>query len=197
VAIVLAGGKSSRMGRDKASIIVQGQSMLAQVCLAAQQVTERIYIVLREGQGDVFTDLRQSWRLVIDSQLDGAMVGFWQGIAAIAEPCDWILLLACDLPKLHGKILQTWAGQLEQHQGNIIAYLPKTEAQWEPLCGFYAWHCQDSLRQFIEAGGRSFQDWLEGQPVREIDHDASDMLFNCNTPKDLGVISTAESMGNS
>ncbi|MDX2255263.1 MAG: molybdenum cofactor guanylyltransferase [Pseudanabaenaceae cyanobacterium bins.39] len=183
-AIVLTGGQSSRMGRDKAFIEIKGQPLLTHICTAAQQVTEQIYIVARAEQVDAIHKLSQGWRVVIDQQLDGAMIGFWQGLQAIAEPCDWILLLACDLPNLHGQTLQIWSQQLD-HSLTAIAYLPKHNDHWEPLCGFYAWHCQSSLAQFIQSGRRSFQHWLQEQVVIEIDHRASPMLLNCNTPKDL------------
>lgn len=192
VAIVLAGGKSSRMGRDKALLEVDGETLLFRTCRIALQVAHSGYVVARsreQYQKAIATDLPHL-SVVLDRQFDGALVGFWQGTEAIAVPVDWYLLLACDLPRLQGDILQIWANQLEHLPPNAIAYLPRYadengRKQWEPLCGFYRRESQDSLREFIAAGGRSFQKWLRDQEVIEIASPPISMLFNCNSPKDF------------
>jgi molybdopterin-guanine dinucleotide biosynthesis protein A len=189
-AIALAGGRSSRMGQDKALILVDGEPMLRIVCLAAAQVTDRGYVVVREAeqyQRAIATNFTTNFTFVIDHCLDGALVGFSLGIQAITPPVDWILLLACDLPNLQGDILQAWAHDLAALPEDAIAYLPRSldGKNWEPLCGFYRWQAQISLNQFIEQGGRSFQKWLSNHQVIEIASVPSRMLLNCNKPEDL------------
>jgi molybdopterin-guanine dinucleotide biosynthesis protein A len=188
-AIALAGGRSSRMGQDKALILIDGEPMLQRVCLAAAQVTDRGYVVVRETapyQQAIAPDF-PNFTFVIDDQLDGALVGFSLGIRAIAPPVDWVLLLACDLPNLQGDVLQTWAQDLATLPMEAIAYLPRAAdgKSWEPLCGFYRWQAQISLNQFIERGGRSFQKWLSNHQAIEIVSPPPRMLLNCNSPEDL------------
>ena len=195
IAIALAGGKSSRMGRDKALLEVDGETLLSRTCQIALEVADSVYIVARsqeQYQKAIAQNLLYSY-LVLDQQFDGALVGFWQGIQAILSSVDWILLLACDLPNLQGDILQIWASQLANLPETAIAYLPRyvdehSQKQWEPLCGFYRWQCQDSLSEFINNGGRSFQKWLSNQEVVEIENAPLAMLFNCNTPDDFHSI---------
>lgn len=192
IAIALSGGKSSRMGRDKALLEINGEALLLRTCRTALEVADLIYIVARsqgQYQEAIAKNLSHSY-LVLDQEFDGALVGFWQGIQAISIPADWFLLLACDLPNLQGNILQIWANQLADLPETAIAYLPRyvdesSQKQWEPLCGFYRWQCQDSLREFINNGGRSFQKWLSNQEVVEIENTPLAMLFNCNTPEDF------------
>ncbi|MCE2889036.1 MAG: molybdenum cofactor guanylyltransferase [Pseudanabaena sp.] len=190
--IALSGGKSSRMGRDKALLEINGETLLLRTCQTALGVADSVYVVARsqkQYQEAIAQNLPHCY-LVLDQQFDGALVGFWQGIREIASPVDWILLLACDLPNLQGDILQIWASQLASLPETAIAYLPRyvdenSQKQWEPLCGFYRWQCQDSLREFINIGGRSFQKWLSNQEVIEIENAPFAMLFNCNTPDDF------------
>jgi molybdopterin-guanine dinucleotide biosynthesis protein A len=197
IAIVLSGGKSSRMGSDKALLEINGETLLSKTCRTALQIADSVYVVARsqaQYQEAIAPNAPQC-SLVLDQQFDGALVGFWQGIQAIASPADWILLLACDLPNLQADILQIWANQLTDLPESAIAYLPRyvdenSQKQWEPLCGFYRWQCQDSLRAFIEDGGRSFQKWLSDREVIEIAIAPSLMLFNCNTPDDFRSIKT-------
>ena len=194
-AIALSGGKSSRMERDKALLEINSETLLSRTCRIALEVADSVYVVARsleQYQKAITQNLPHSY-LVLDRQFDGALVGFWQGIQAIVNPADWILLLACDLPNLQVDILQIWASQLASLPETAIAYLPRyvdenSQKQWEPLCGFYRWQCQDSLREFINNGGRSFQKWLSNQEVIEIENIPLAMLFNCNTPEDFHSI---------
>jgi molybdopterin-guanine dinucleotide biosynthesis protein A len=205
IAIALAGGKSSRMGRDKALLEINGETLLFKTCRTALEVADAIYVVVHSQQqyemaiAD-FLSITNHF-IVVDQQFDGALVGFWQGLQAISEPSDWILLLACDLPNLQSDILQLWAAHLADLPESAIAYLPRytnydsnknpndnLRKQWEPLSGFYRWTCRDSLMEFINQGGRSFQKWLENLEVIEIEEVTLSMLFNCNTPEDLVFI---------
>ena len=201
-AIALAGGRSSRMGRDKALLELEGETLLARTSNAALQVASNVYVVVRspEQYHDAF-NLQNSSKItmVLDRYLDGALVGFWQGLEAIADPCEWVLLLACDLPNLRGDVLEAWALDLENLPSQAIAYLPRHDSQdsrksWEPLCGFYRLQCRDLLNDFIKSGGRSFQKWLsdrqERSQVIEIPNIPSAMLLNCNTPEDFIAVSS-------
>ena len=186
-AIVLAGGQSSRMGRDKALIEIAGVPMLRQVCIAALDCTATVYVVARDNRYQSI--LPPACQLIIETsapnQSRGPLVGFAQGLTAIAT--DWVLLLACDLPRLSGEILQHWSAQLDQMPPAAIALLPRSPKGWEPLCGFYRRSNLTSLTEFVTAGGRSFQTWLAGQIVEPLKVDEQ-FLFNCNTPQDLKQI---------
>jgi molybdopterin-guanine dinucleotide biosynthesis protein A len=216
IVIALAGGKSSRMGRDKTLLEINGETLLFKTCRTALEVADTVYVVVRSRlQYDMaiadFLSTHRSVKnlsMVIDQQFDGALVGFWQGLQAISEPTDWILLLACDLPNLQSDILQIWAAHLADLPESAIAYLPRhtnydsnknpndnLRKQWEPLCGFYRWSCRDSLMEFINQGGRSFQKWLENLEVVEIENVAASMLFNCNTPKDFDSVQSISPLG--
>jgi molybdopterin-guanine dinucleotide biosynthesis protein A len=212
IAIALSGGKSSRMGSDKALLEINGETLLFKTCRTALEVADAIYVVVRsQSQYEMaianFPSVT-NYFMVVEQQFDGALVGFWQGIQAIYEPTDWILLLACDLPNLQSDILQIWATHLADLPESTIAYLPRyanensNEAsnhnlrkQWEPLCGFYHWSCRDSLMEFINQGERSFQKWLENLEVVEIENVAASMLFNCNTPKDFDSVQSISPLG--
>ena len=197
IAIALAGGKSSRMGRDKALLEINGETLLSQTSRIGLEIADSLYIVARsqEQYESLPNDTSDKIHVILDQKFDGALVGFWQGINAIANPPDWLLLLACDLPNLQADILKIWASQLLDLPEQVIAYLPsyqpnmlQSKKYWEPLCGFYRWQCRDSLAQFMTQGGRSFQKWLDHQGVEKIPNVPESMLFNCNTPEDLRSI---------
>ena len=77
-AIVLAGGQSSRMGRDKALIEISGVPLLRRVCEAALGCTDQVYVVT--AWGDRYRALvPPGCHLIADLQ-QGPLVGFAQGL---------------------------------------------------------------------------------------------------------------------
>lgn len=190
-AIILAGGQSSRMGQDKALIAIQGVPLLKQVCEVALQCTTEVYVITPwlERYQDILPDacfmIREVSNLS-EIQRHGPLVGFAQGLAQIET--EWVLLLACDLPRLQVEVLQLWAAELENVPKDAIAFLSKQPKGWEPLCGFYRRQCLPMLTQYIDAGGRSFQHWLSQYTVQELQVADTQIFFNCNTPADLEVL---------
>ncbi len=190
-AIILAGGQSSRMGQDKALIAIQGVPLLQQVCEVALQCTTKVYVITPwlERYQDILPDacfvIREVSNLS-EIQRHGPLVGFAQGLAQIET--EWVLLLACDLPRLQVEVLQLWAAELENVPKDAIAFLSKQPKGWEPLCGFYRRQCLPKLTEYIDAGGRSFQHWLSQHTVQELQVADTQIFFNCNTPADLEVL---------
>ncbi len=190
--IILAGGKSSRMGEDKALISIGGIPLLQLVCGVAADCTDNVYVVTPwpESYEHLVLPRCQFIRelpLAPSSSPDhGPLVGFAQGLAQVQT--DWVLLLACDLPRLRVEVLQGWASTLDSVGDQAIATLVHHSKGWEPLCGFYRRRCLPQLLEFINQGGRSFQQWLNQHPIQVLSLPASEMLFNCNTPEDLALI---------
>jgi len=162
-AIALAGGKSSRMGADKALIKIDGLPMLSRICtVAANCGANPIYIITAwpERYGDL--DLPKTCQFIQELNPQGALMGFRLGLSAIPLDTDWIMLLACDLPALKLEVLQGWIAQLPTLPPTAIAYLAPSfikaknpeQKMWEPLCGFYRSSCLASLNAYIEGGDR-------------------------------------------
>jgi molybdenum cofactor guanylyltransferase len=209
VAMILAGGKSSRMGRDKATIEIDGVPMLRRIYDIVASCNdggirsiESIYIV---------TPWVERYRSILpmpgtrgcandcnfiteEDPHRGPLVGFAQGLSQIEA--DWVLLLACDLPNLTTSFIQNSmlgtrgcaSGLLRDIPIQSMAYLPKSDRGWEPLCGFYRGNCLDSLQEYINGGGQSFQGWLKTEIVTELTGGNPQILLNCNTPADLAEI---------
>lgn len=193
-ALILAGGQSLRMGRDKALIEVQGIPLLKRTCLVALRCTSKVYVVTFRPETyrpllPPESQLIQECPLPNQPIPHGPLVGFAQGLTQMQT--DWVLLLACDLPYLQAEILQHWTLQLLDTEAAIV--LPRSQQGWEPLCGFYQTRCLTRLTALIAQGARSFQSWLAQEAVQAIafSHDPDvytaerRMLFNCNTPEEL------------
>ncbi len=187
-AIVLAGGQSSRMGRDKALISIGNLTLLEQIYALARECASRVYVITPwpERYQDLLLgecSLIREVPLPGETKPHGPLVGFAQALAQVQT--EWVLLLACDLPQLHPSEVNKWSGYLGKASEEVIALLPRHPKGWEPLCGFYRRRCLTLLNEFINQGGRSFQCWLGQHQVGELPVTDSQLLFNCNTPEDI------------
>ena len=179
--LVLAGGKSSRMGRDKALLEIEGKSLLQRACEVAVSLTSEVYVLTSWPDRYRSTLTKECQFLVEYNPGSGPLVALTQGLTEIAA--EWILLLACDLPLLEAQIIQNWANQLTTVPISTLAIVPYQNSRWEPLCGFYHRQSLSSLQTFIESGGSSFQVWLSqiaAIPLPVGEREAV-MLSNCNT----------------
>lgn len=195
-AIILAGGQSSRMGCDKALISIAGVPLLRSIYNIALQCTPLVFVVtpwqekyrdILPSQCKFIPEIMEENNITGEIKTQGPLLGFMEGLKLVET--EWILLLACDLPLLNFDVLQDAIKQLNHVSDEIIAVLPRHHKGWEPLCGFYRRSCLSKLRDFINSGGRSFQQWLVKHPVKELNLLDQQILFNCNTPDELASLS--------
>lgn len=201
-AVILAGGRSRRMGQDKALLTTpSGQPLLAQTAQIAQQLTAEVVVVTPwpERYRQV---VPPTVRLLLEdcSREDsprGPLSGFAQGWTQIHS--DWCLLLACDLPYLESAPLQRWWCWLlaqSEHWHRFaeppaslpVASLAPGSKGWEPLCGYYHRRCLPGLWRRLASGDRAFQPWLTTVPIAAYSAVPRSMLFNCNTPSDWQTV---------
>lgn len=183
--LVLAGGKSQRMGEDKALLDWQGKPLLQRVCQIAQICCCQVQVL--SPWPERYRGIVPEEYLKLQEHQPGAgpVVALQQGLAEMGT--EWILLLACDLPHLRADLIQGWAQQLEQLPKTVVAVIPHHGGRWEPLCGFYRSSVQADLEDYLQTGGRSFQQWLprlHTYPLA-VDLEVRLMLWNCNSPADL------------
>ncbi|AFZ00154.1 molybdenum cofactor guanylyltransferase [Calothrix sp. PCC 6303] len=197
-AIILAGGKSSRMGQDKALMQINGIPLLQKVYEVAASCSQRVLVVTpwQERYQQLlphtcnFVQEMHISEEFNDIQNHGPLVGFAQALATVET--EWVLLLACDLPNLDVQTLKAWANKLTQTEDHFIAALVKHDKGWEPLCGFYRQLCLPHLNEFINQGGRSFQKWLAQNPVAVLPDSVPEIFFNCNTLEDVRKINATK-----
>ncbi len=180
--IILAGGQSSRMGKDKALIKIGDLTLLNKIYQQAQQLTPEVYVITSWPE-KYQSILPNTCNYIKEVTIAGPLVAFAQALKQVNT--EWILLLACDLPNFDIKELKLLSQNLSNLNSEYIACLPRNPKGWEPLCGFYRHNCISSVENFINRGGKSFQTWLKLYPVAELPLTRQEILFNCNTPEDL------------
>ena len=127
-AFVLAGGKSSRMGSDKAFVQVGGETLLAKALKLARVVTEEVRIV---GDAGKFTAFGRVVEDVYRNQ--GPMGGIHAALSGSSTELN--LILAVDLPFVEASFLQYLLSRARE--SGAMVTLPRAAQHLQPLCAIY------------------------------------------------------------
>ena len=181
--LVLAGGRSTRMQRDKAALEYEGRSQLERAVDLLTPLVERVFVSVRRDQ--TVEPLRARFAQIVDS---GEVAGPIAGImAAQAHHPDaaW-LVLACDLPLLDRVTLEHLL-RSRRPERQATAYRSAHDGLPEPLCAIYEPSSGEALRAHVAGGRDCPRKFLINANVELIDQRRPDALDNVNTPQDYGV----------
>jgi molybdopterin-guanine dinucleotide biosynthesis protein A len=186
---ILAGGESSRMGRDKALLELGGVPLILRAVELVDAITGGCAIV---GGAERFAALGRAnglpLRVVAD---DFPRAGPLGGIATAlrASSSEWNLIVACDLPYLTREWLAYLVGRALRSEANAV--LPMSERGAEPLCAMYHKRGGGAIREALERGTRKVTDGLAQvrtefiAPAEWKGFDSEGLLFkNMNSPAD-------------
>ena len=179
---ILAGGESSRMGRDKALLELGGEALIVRAARLVEAAT-RCAIVGDSVRLEGF-ELE-----VIGDDFPGA--GPLGGIATAlrASEAEWNLVVACDLPYLTREWLEFLIGRAVRSEADAV--LPMNERGAEPLCAAYRKRAEGAIRAALDRGVRKVTDGLADVRIEFIEpgewkgFDSNGLLFkNMNSPAD-------------
>ncbi|MBT8089264.1 MAG: NTP transferase domain-containing protein [Gammaproteobacteria bacterium] len=179
--LVLAGGKSRRMGRDKARLLRDGQSQLAYVVSVLDPLVDRVFVSTRADQQD--EKERSRFDRIVDRYQDmGPVAGI---LSAMDEhpDADW-LVVACDLPNIDASTVS----YLLRHRSPdrpFAAYRSSHDDLPEPLCAVYTAGSADIVRGFVAEGIRCPRKILIRSDTQLLEQTDPNSLHNVNTPDDL------------
>lgn len=182
--LVLAGGLSTRMQRDKAAIELGGETQLARAVRLAQAHAPDTFVSVRESQQREST--RARWPQIVDRLED---VGPAAGILAALEarPDHAWLVLAVDLPRLDAATL-TRLVQQRDPSALATAYVSSGDGLPEPLCAIWEPASRAPLAAFIEGGRSCPRKFLITHGARLVELEARGALENVNTPAELAAL---------
>jgi molybdopterin-guanine dinucleotide biosynthesis protein A len=142
-AFVLAGGKSTRMGSDKAFEMLAGPTLLARALELARTVTSNVRIV---GSAEKFA----AFAPVVEDVFRGC--GPLGGIHAAlrASAAELNLILAVDVPFVPPALLQYLVARARS--SNAIATVPRAGGGWQPLCAVYRREFADAAEKALRGG---------------------------------------------
>ena len=181
-AFVLAGGRSSRMGSDKAMLALGEQTLLERALRTVEQVSAKVRIVgprSRYGQcGEVVEDIYEGC---------GPLGGIHAALRV--SDTDLNLMLSVDMPLMHSRFLQWLAHQASQ--GRQLITLPEAHGGQQPLCAVYRREVLEAVERALQNGDYKIGRLFAEVPTRIIAEEEitaagfSPSIFrNVNTPEE-------------
>ena len=174
---VLAGGRSSRMGRDKALLEVEGQ------CLVG-----RVAAVVREAAGSVtlIADPEKYSKLgypVYPDRLPDCCPLSGVHTALTVSHADWNLVVACDMPDLNAPFLVRLLETVENAEFDCL--LPAgASGRPEPMCAVYHRRSLPAIQRALQGGVRKMLDGLAGLRLEVLHVEGPGPFRNINTPEE-------------
>lgn len=189
-AFILAGGKSTRMGADKAFVTLDGRTLLARGLELVRSVTQSVWIL---GDATKFA----AFVPVVEDIFPGC--GPLGGIHAAlrSSHAELNLMLAVDLPFASFALLQYLIGRARKEPDAAVT-IARSGGRWQPLCAVYRREFVDVAEKALRAGRYKIDALFDEVRVQVIGEDEleaagfSERMFrNMNTPEELAEASGA------
>jgi len=186
--LVLAGGRSQRMQRDKAALEYRpGESQLDAAMNLLEGRVEQAFVSLRADQRE--DDTRSGYRHIVDrGDLQGPLAGIAAALAAHPEAA-W-LVLACDLPFLDAPTLDCLIAARDR-DGEATAFKSTHDGLPEPLCAIYEPRALAGINAHIAAGKNCPRKFLINAKTRLLTQPNPRALDNVNTVAEYGEAMSA------
>ena len=175
--LILAGGKSSRMGQDKLAMEVAGFSLLA---LATQSLRDCAMIAIAAGE-NILPDDVSMYPLIADSESHvGPRAGLFPGLLFAAENgFELVQFSPCDTPLVNSDVFM----ELKRGLADADCCVPRTEAGIHPL------HALVRTGAFLKALRENGKNFNIHSLVTSLSHNEilvdGDMMLNINSPEDM------------
>ena len=170
-AFLLVGGKSSRMGRDKSLLEINGVTQIQRAANLLTPLVSRITLVTSATQLANPESTNRYSNLGLATVADrwpntGPLGGIATALASAKPP--WCLILACDMPFVTKDWITYLLDHIAQSQSNADVIIPETQRGLEPLCAIYRTSCAPVLTATLELGVRKVTDALAELDLKRI-----------------------------
>ncbi|MBU5466639.1 molybdenum cofactor guanylyltransferase [Virgibacillus sp. MSJ-26] len=180
--VILSGGKSSRMGTNKALLTIDNKTVIETIAEELQLVSDKIIVVTNEPADYKFLNLP----LVSDRYPNkGPLAGI--ETAMYHFEADHYIISACDMPFINHHVYQ----YLLDNLGIYDAIVPEYDDQLHPLSGIFRRNALNVIKSQIERGNlrvKSFFDFLNVKFVKKFNDIDETLLkkhfFNMNNPEE-------------
>lgn len=182
---ILAGGSSSRMGTDKALLVLDGLTLIEHVSKTMREVFEEVIVI---------TNVPMKYRFLnIPTYPDiyrgcGPLGGIHSAFVHSRAPS--VFVVACDAPFVTKDLIYHIINTISQGSVRV----PISQGKVHPLCGYYSRECLQEIQQRLEQRQLKVLDLLKQINARtiEITPDLQfykkDLLLNLNEPKDFASL---------
>lgn len=186
--VIQAGGRSSRMGRDKGLVPLGNKAMVEWVIDTVSDLADDVVITTNNKHAY----LQFGLRMVSDKNPGaGALHGFETAFSAVMG--EYVLVLACDMPFVNKSLLQYEIEQAFTTGADII--VPQWEGRFQPMHAVYRLDtCKEAVANALEAGHKKVISFYEELrcltllPDKIREYSPTGRSFrNINTPEELAA----------
>lgn len=184
-ALILAGGKSSRMeGRHKGNLLLGDETFTQILINELQKVTDKVWI----SYGSTLQGEHENCGMVRDIFTDCGPIG---GIHAGLSACETeaMFVVACDMPFMKAEFVEELGQYL---QDGVDGVVPVSDGRIHPLAAIYRKNVLSSVENQILIGNYRLRDILEQLEIRFVDISSDkklkEMLRNINTMKEYEAL---------
>ena len=191
--VIVAGGRSLRMGSSKAALPWGAGTLLGHVCGLVGEAVDGPVVVVRAAGQDL--PALPAGVLVAEDAREGGgpLVGILAGLAAVADAADAAYVSAVDMPRLRPAFVRRVLGGLDDATDVV---LPEAHGFRHPLAAAYRTALAGRLAEIVAAGGSKPAElyavvrtrvvgpaWLLADPVLRAEDPTLDSLLNVNDPE--------------
>lgn len=182
--IVLAGGKSSRMGSDKGLIKIDNKTFVENVIAAMEPLVNEIIIVSNNPEYDQFG----FYRVEDDIKDSGPLAGLYSGLKY--SNSEFNLVLSCDIPIIKTEILEKL---IEVDYKNYEVTQIESHNKTMPLIAIYQKQCMHKCLELLQQDERRLRVAVNQLKTKTIviDSDYDPFVKNVNNKEDLKTINHA------
>lgn len=183
--VLLAGGKSRRMGQDKRYLVVGEQTLLERGLTVLRSIFQEVLVVIAQDSPPLDVDARVERDLVPDC---GSLGGLYTGLLQTTTP--YVFVVACDMPFLDQAVI----AQFTSRRATADIVMGKLAARLHPMHALYGKRCLPAVEQMIQARELKIQELVSHASLRVRYVTDADLLTidpsgrsfqNVNTPADL------------
>jgi molybdopterin-guanine dinucleotide biosynthesis protein A len=183
--IILAGGKSRRMGEDKRYLVVGEQTLLERGLGVIRSIFQEVLVVIAQDTPPLSVDARVIRDLLPDC---GSLGGLYTGLMQATTP--WIFVVACDMPFLDQAVIS----QFTSRRATADIVMAKLDGRLHPMHALYGKRCLPALEQMIQARQLKIQEIVSQSSLRVQYVTEAELLTidpswrsfqNVNSPSDL------------
>lgn len=180
--VILAGGKSSRIGQEKAFLKIGERTIIEEQMSTLYNIFDEIIIVTNNRNSFKNMDTKVVTDIVPDS---GPLGGLYSGLSVSSNIHSF--LIGCDMPFINLELIK----YMIENIGENDIIIPLSTKGKETLFAIYSLNCLETIRQQIELRNLKLLDILKFHKVRYIPHEEIEKFdpkessfFNVNSPKD-------------
>jgi len=182
--IILCGGKSARMGSDKAWLPVGHEHMLQRVAGVVQAAASPTVVVA--GQGQRLPELGKGVEIATDRYPDrGPLEGLLSGLELVSSRCEAVFVTGCDYPFLDPGLVSFFAERF----GDAEAVMARVAGQLHPLAALYRVSVVEQARELYATHRRSMHALAERCVAHVVESEelvsapgGTSSFINVNTP---------------